>query len=61
MAQRIHNPQFRMHYLENGVRVLVVQTPSSGTFGLEFNAETAAATATLLLAPHPGHHLEPVW
>jgi hypothetical protein len=50
-----------MHYLEEGVRVLLVQAQTGETIGIELDEKTAAAAAALLLEPHPGHHQEPRW
>jgi hypothetical protein len=61
MTRRFHNPEFRMHYLENGIRALIVQAQTGETIGIEFDEKTAAAAAALLLDPHPGHHQEPPW
>ena len=61
MARRLHNPELRMHYLENGMRVLLVQGQTGEMIGIELDENAAAATAALLLDPHPGHHKEPMW
>lgn len=61
MTRRLHNPEFRMHYLANGVRALIVQGQTGEMIGIEFDEKTAAATAALLLEPHPGHEKEPCW
>jgi hypothetical protein len=49
--RQLHNPEFSVRYLDDGIKILVFKAASGETIGVEVDEETATRWASHIVAP----------